>query len=438
MKILVLIGRAGIGGHVISTLTIASALLAKHKVVLAAGKGKLSDEIEKRGIKYIEIPFFIEAFNQEYAYFSFFSWITIKRVMEIVKKEEINIIHAFDAPASFVANFVTVFTGIPTVTTICGGPGPVYPLPIFQKLIVFSKEYKKVMIDKFKWDKKDVVIIKNRINFKEEVKNEVGQTCNFPFIPQHKNIMMVTRFSGEKIKAIEYVFKAVEGILNLRSDITLILIGNGQFYEKINILTKEINNKIGRKGIILTGDVINANLLLKYGDIVIGVGRSAFEGMFWGKPTIIVGENGFAGVIEEKTVEELEYYNFSGRNVDVSVDCKELEKVIWKILEDEQYALKIGRFGREYLEQEIDVVQGIEKIEKIYENILSMEKVSLKVRIKSFSFLIWNVIRILVDYIIFSMMIGKILAKIKGKIVTTQLLLFWTYLLLLFCHSELL
>lgn len=258
------------------------------------------------------------------------------------------------------------------------------------------------MIDNFKWDEKDVVVIKNRIDFNEEMKKDTEQSCSFLFDSQHKKIIMITRFSGEKIKAIEYVFKAIEDIFCSISDVDLILIGDGQFYEKISILAKEINNKIGREGIILTGAVINANSLLKYGDIVMGVGRSAFEGMFLGKPTVIVGENGFAGVIEEKTVEELEYYNFSGRNVKLSGDCKELENVIRKILEDEQYALRVGRFGREYLEQELDVVQGVKKIEKIYEEVSSKGQVDLGIQIKSFIFLIWNISRILVDGIIFS------------------------------------
>ena len=416
MKILVMIGRAGLGGHVLSTITMAKALQKKQEIVFGAGKGVLSAEIEKQGIKYVELPFFLSAFNQEYAYFSFFSWITIKKVIEVVKKEGIEIIHAFDAPASFVANFVAIFTGIPVITTICGGPGPVYSLPKFQKLIVFSKEYKEVMINKFSWDEKDVVIIKNRINFKEEIKDNVGLCCDFPFTSQHKKIIMITRISGGKIRAIEYVFKATERLLSLRSDVDLILIGDGQSYEKISRLAKEINNKMGREGIFLTGAVINANSLLRYGDIVIGVGRSAFEGMFWSKPTIIVGENGFAGVIEEETVEELEYYNFSGRNVEMSGDCKKLENVIWKILEDEQYALKVGGFGREYLEQELDVVQGVEKIEKLYEDMLYKGQIALGIRIKSFAFLIWNVSKMLIDGIIFSVPIGKILVKIKDKI----------------------
>ncbi|MEK7274416.1 MAG: glycosyltransferase, partial [Candidatus Desantisbacteria bacterium] len=206
MRILVLIGAAALGGHVISTLTITKALQSKkHDVILGCGNGILSEKIKGCGIKCINIPFFLSYFKQDYAYFSFLSWITIKNVLFIVKRERIDIIHAFDMPASIIANFVMAITGIPVVTTICGGPGPVYPLPRFQKLIAFSEEYKDVMINKFGWRKENIVVIRNRIDFKENMIEKQEEVYKLGLVKEHKKIILVSRFSGEKVKAVEYV-----------------------------------------------------------------------------------------------------------------------------------------------------------------------------------------------------------------------------------------
>lgn len=400
MRILLLIGQAALGGHVFSTLTTAKALQAKgHEVYLGAGKGELVDEIRKQGIRYVEIPFFLSYFKQDYAYFSFLSWRTIKEVLSFVKREQMDIIHAFDMPASIIANFVRAINGVSVVTTICGGPGHAYPLPRFQRLIAFSEEYKNVMIDKFGWEKEKIVVVRNRIDFKENMLEKQEDIHKFGFIKEHRKIMLVSRFSGEKVKAVEYVLEAAEDILTIMPNLDLILIGYGECYEKIMLCARQINKKIGRNGVILTGPVINANLYLRYGDIIIGVGRSAFEGMFWKKSTIIVGENGFAGVVEKNTVEELGYYNFSGRNVKEFVKPVELRRIILKILEDKEYALRTGEFGREYLEHELDILQGVEKIERVYMDTLQ-EGVDLKIRLKTFIFLIWNTSRFLFDGII--------------------------------------
>lgn len=415
MKILLLIGRTVIGGHVISTLTLAKALQAKgYEVYFGAGKGELIDEIKKQGIKYIEIPFFLSSFKKKYTYFSLLSWITIKKVIDIVKTEHIDIVHALDAPASIIADFVTVAIGVPALSTVCGGPGPVYPLPKFQKLIVFSEENKKKMVEDFKWREEDIVVIRNRIDFQGSMRIDELENSKYEWIKSsHKKIIMASRFDAEKLSGIFYCIDAIKYILQTKSDVTLILIGDGNVFDKIRVQVDEINNKIGRQGIILPGAIVNANVLLQYADIVIGIGRSALEGMFWGKPTIIVGENGFAGVVEENTVKELGYYNFSGRNIKGFVSYKKLEDIICKILENHSYALKIGMFGRQYLEQEFDIVQGVERIGKIYANILSGGKVSLQIRIKSCGFLMWNVCRILAEDALFSTCIESLWKKIK-------------------------
>ena len=415
MKILLLIGRTVIGGHVISTLTLAKALQAKgHEVYFGAGKGALVDEIKKQGIRYIEIPFFLASFKKKYTYFSLLSWITIKKVIDIVKTEHIEIIHALDAPASIIADFVTIAMGVPALTTVCGGPGPVYPLPKFQKLIVFSEENKKKMIEDFKWKEENIVVIRNRIDFQGSIKIDELEGSKYEWIKSScKKIIMASRFDAEKLSGIFYCINAIKNILQTNSNVALILIGDGSSFDKIKMYADEINNKIGRQGIILPGAIVNANVLLQYADIVLGIGRGALEGMFWGKPTIIVGENGFAGVVEEGMVEELGYYNFSGRNLKGFVGYEKLEDKISQMLDNHLYALKVGMFGRQYLEQEFDIAQGVEMVEKIYANILSEGKVSLKIRIKSFGFSMLNVCRILAEDALFSTPIEDLWRKIK-------------------------
>ena len=100
--------------------------------------------------------------------------------------------------------------------------------------------------------------------------------------------------------------------------------------------------------------------------MVLGVGRSAFEGMAYRKPTLIVGEKGFGGTVSEKTIEEISYYNFSGRNNRDMKKPEDLAREIERLLVDKNYYESVRNFGIGFLRRFIDIKAGIERIEEVY------------------------------------------------------------------------
>jgi hypothetical protein len=88
--------------------------------------------------------------------------------------------------------------------------------------------------------------------------------------------------------------------------------------------------------------------------------------MAYAKPTIIVGENGFAGLVEPEGIDSIAYYNFSGRNERRDISADVLARAIAALLDNSSRAADVGKFGREFVMQEIDVRLGVERIEKVY------------------------------------------------------------------------
>jgi len=370
MKILILIEKASLGGHQLSALTTGKELQNRgHKVSFAGGKGTLTDKI-KKWFPFYEIPFYFYHGPRE-TYFTWKSLITLRKLAKLTQEKTFDLIHAFDSRSYIVASILSIIRKIPITCTICGGIAPYYNIPHSAKLIVFSEEQKRKLINIFGWKGKNIEVIKSRLDM-EQFKNisdtEVFNLCQkYNINPSARNIMMITTFLGPKIEAIKHVLRAMQIVLPQFSDVNLVMIGGrGGFFKEAQKIGERINQSCGRKAIIFTGPVINAHRLLPASFIVIGIGRSAFEGMAYQKPTLIVGEKGFAGTVNQTNINEISFYNFSGRNNKKLVPPEILAQEIIKLLTNKQYYESVRYFGKEFLKKEIDIKAGISKIENIY------------------------------------------------------------------------
>jgi UDP-N-acetylglucosamine:LPS N-acetylglucosamine transferase len=373
MKILILVSSTVLGGHVLSAFTIARYMKdAGHTVVFAGGKGKIAEIIEKE-ISFIDvdIPMF---HGTRPTYFTWKSLRSVGAICRIIKEHKIDIIHAFDARVYITACIASIIEKKPVTCTLCGGTDPAYNLPVTNKMMVFSEEQQAKMVQKFNWNPERVDVIRTRVEIDIHAADHHEYADFFDKMQLDNNsttIMMISSFDSTKQNSILNVIDAVQQLIENGENVQMVFIGGkGSFFEEVQERAALINIKFSKKIISLTGPVVNAYKLLKNASLVIGVGRSAFEGMIFNKPTIIVGENGFAGIVSKETVNDIAYYNFSGRNEKQNVSLEKLVQAIKRLIENEEYSNIIGKFGHDFVLNEIDVRKGIPKIEQVYkENI---------------------------------------------------------------------
>lgn len=370
MKILILLEKATIGGHVLSALTAGKELKKRgHDVAIVAGYGSYAPEIRKTFELY-EIPFFYEHSKRQ-TYFTWGSLRTVRALAEVTAGRNFDLIHSFDSRSYIVATLFNLFyQPIPLACTICGGVAPYYNLPHIGKLIVFSPEQKKKMIERYGWNPGHVAVIRSRLDMDQfaVADTEVDALCRgYGIEPNGNNIMMITTFLGPKVKPVKNVLEAMEIVLKKNPDFRFIMIGaKGDFYEDAKKIGGLINERLQREAILFTGKIVGAYRLLKAARIVLGQGRSAFEGMAFSKPTLIVGDLGYAGTVCEESIDDLAYYNFSGRNNKALISAADLADAIQKLIENRDYYEQVGRFGRAYVEKNIAITAHIAEIEKAY------------------------------------------------------------------------
>ena len=224
MKILIVVCRVTLGGHVISAHTTARELQKRgHSVAFAGGNGSYIHEIKKEFPLYqVEIPIL------HYKRFTYFRWSSISaalRLCEITKENNFEMIHAFDARSYLVACICSLFNNIPITGTLCGGTDPCYNLPQNNKLIVFSEEQKQKMIGKFGWQEHNVTVIRNRINTAQFNDNNITEDVfnKYKINPQDRNIMMISTFTVAKVMGLRYVMSAIEAVLQKYHNVNMML-----------------------------------------------------------------------------------------------------------------------------------------------------------------------------------------------------------------------
>lgn len=373
MNVLYLVFRALLGGHVLSASTIAQEMRTQGvSPVFAGAEGAMTEAISRdMPFESVTIPIF---HGSRQTYFTWDSFSAVNRLRDIVRKHDIDLIHAFDARSYLHAYLAGLREQIPVLCTLCGGVDPYYNLPVAPTLIVFSEEQKQKMVKTFRWPAGSVEVVRTRLDMRLilSVEHQLGkdEALALGLNPNLPKIMMISSFDDTKIRSIEKVLDAAEMLFSKGVFFQLVLIGGkGPLHDQARDRAKAICERFGAGRVLLTGQVMRAFRLLQHADIVLGVGRSAFEGMVYGKPTLIIGEKGFAGVVSPETIASIAWYNFSGRNQIEDVSAEYLGETIAELLQAPDRCRLLGAFGRDFVFSEIDVARGVERLGGIYRRV---------------------------------------------------------------------
>jgi len=371
MKVMYVVFEAKLGGHVLSAFTVANEMKARgHEVLFVGKKGRLTPRIEtEMPFVDLEIPIF---HGSRQTYFTRRSWAAVGRLRRLIRERHVDLVHAFDAGSYMHCYLACLLEQRPVLCTICGGVDPYYNLPPCHRLIVFSDEQKNKMITQWHWPADRIEIIRNRLDLKyigdEKQRLTRDELAGFGIRPDLPLIIMITSFRGLQINGIFRLIDALE-IARGKNEFQMVFIGGES--DEVESYAKRMDVRFGKGAVLFLKPIEDAFRFLMHASIVMGVGRCAFEGMAYGKPTIVIGDKGFAGVVEPKSVEDLAYYNFSGRNQKEPAPPELLAGVIRRLLENPAMRESMGGFGRRYVMEEFDVTIGAKRIEAIYIGMLS-------------------------------------------------------------------
>lgn len=148
----------------------------------------------------------------------------------------------------------------------------------------------------------------------------------------------------------ESLIRTIDAVRHLGRDLPLrfIIVGDGDIREKLQRLASETNAALGRPAVVLTGELLDPRPAYAAADIVVGMGGSALRGMAFGKPVVVVGEQGFSAPFSPETAEQFYYKGIYGRG-DGDPDNERLIGDIRALIETSDKLQVLGKFSREFV-----------------------------------------------------------------------------------------
>lgn len=338
-----------------------------HVLTLSKALRKLNHKVLLFPIR--PLPLDVNLFNvTTFVLQSFICFFEVIKIIQIVKKVKITILHAHNARLPLVLGyFVSRITRIPLVVTIHETWSRANKLNRLYKradgIIAVSQEGKTIL-ESYGVDETKLVYIPNMVDAGSFGSTAVTKDYGY-------KVVFIGRLAPSKIGVLKILLEATPRIVQELPATKIWIVGpRGSRFVEISRMARDINDRIGKKVIFFLGYVKDVARIIEAADIVIGVGRVALEAMVHGKPTIVGssqdGSIFTGGLVNRENVRELEKCNFTGRNYAERMNVQQMATLIIRLLRNDGYRKIVGEFGRKFVKRRFESKGVVLEIISIY------------------------------------------------------------------------
>ncbi len=321
------------GAEVYASQLIDTQVAAGHKVYQVSNGFYYPTKAEKIELK-VETKSFFETYN------------SVKKLREIIKKHNIQVIHAHSRAASKLADRAACGTPVGYVSTIHG-----------RQHLSFSKRWKNIygthqiavceniksqLADEFNYNPERIKVIRNGIStdlfFPKRVNSAKSKT-------ETLKIAIIGRATGPKKARTENTIKYFSEIFtkqNITCEIHL-----------IGANDKDIDQALHSKNLHFhPSQNLHQGIYAQF-DLIVGAGRVCMESLMSGVPTIAFGEAKYLGLVKKENITEFMQSNFG-----------DIEKASWGTPEVNVEQLKIDI--ENYYKLNIQEILDLAKVTKLH------------------------------------------------------------------------
>lgn len=342
-------------------------------VVVASHGGKLTKVLEEGGIPHYTLP--LDRKSPMHLVNS------VRGLTDIVKKHQVNIIHAHARIPAWISQWVSFATGCPYITTAHGIYSADWGMRLIttwgRRVIAVSEDVKKHLINGFKVSPDKIIVIPNGIDLEQfnpknvdsfPVERELGLKG------EDLKIIYISRLMGARGEIALRLIEAMPEIARVFPAVNLVIVGEGDKYEIIKQQAAEYNLKSQQNKVIVTGARLDTPVFMNMADVAVGVGRVALEAMAMEKPVIIAGEAGFMGILGPENFKMAMKHNFSGRGANKKTDAQNIAEAIKTLLMDAELRKKLGAFGRQEVARYFSIETMTDEVLKVYHQVIEEDK----------------------------------------------------------------
>jgi glycosyltransferase involved in cell wall biosynthesis len=303
-----------IGGSQINAIQIAGAIRDRgHEVIILSEPGPMVERVRELGLEHLEIPIRRDAFAHARSSAQWdrsgpvktraepSAWVCAE-LCRVVRERRIDIVHGYEWAPVVEAYFGPKLRyGAPVMGTIMSMSVEWF-FPRTIPLIVGTEEIRDKAIAA---GHRRVTLLEPPVDTNSDDPTRVDGK---QFRAEHRIgndevlAVVVSRLvSSLKFEGLKMACEAV-GQLAGAHRIRLVIVGDGPMYDEVAAHATRANFAVGRSIVSVVGEMVDPRPAYAAADVVIGMGGSALRGLAFGKPLIVVGEEGFSELLCESSV----------------------------------------------------------------------------------------------------------------------------------------
>jgi glycosyltransferase involved in cell wall biosynthesis len=311
MKILMLADALDVGGAETHVEALCYELKGReNSVAVVSCGGRIAQKMQKNGISHAYLP---QKIGEKFCLFDAF--LKFAKISRIIGKNRPDIVHAHTRKCAFLARPVCKELKIPLVVTAHAKFSMDFPKNLLSewgdRTICVSEDVAKHLLKYSAFKKMRISVIKNGIL----LKNKNGSLAEglAEMQNERKRVIFASRLDHDCSLGAEILCEIAPKLYKKHPEIQILIIGGGSEFSKIKRKAEKINQKINRELIKTVGYVENPSEFYKCGDLFVGVSRAALEAMARGCAVILLGNEGYLGLLDKSTLPRAKRTNFTCR-----------------------------------------------------------------------------------------------------------------------------
>jgi L-malate glycosyltransferase len=292
----------------------------------------------------------------------------IAQLAAIVRRERIDVIHAYEWPPCLDALYgASLVGGVPIVCSILSMAfAPLIPstVPLLMGTHDLADGVRRV------W-KGEVGVMEPPIDTRRDNPTVDGKCFRSlqGVAADERLVVSVSRLAIDlKLDALVDAIDAVSSLAD-RFRVRLVLVGDGPAAGHLRERAAAVNRSAGRTVVSMPGALLDPRPAYAAADVVLGMGGSALRGMAFGKPVIVQGEQGFARRFDETTAAGFLWSGFYGIGPGGS-GAPVLAAELGRLLPDPALRSTLGCLGLKTVRERFKLGSAAERLEELYARVV--------------------------------------------------------------------
>lgn len=338
MKILISLREMVMGGVQVNAIDLAEALRDQHgcEVVILGIPGPMVAYAERKGLRCLPAPSVPRIVSMS----------GMRALRDAVRRERPDVVQVWDVSKCIEAYYAVYLPwGVPLVVTdVLNNVTRILP-----KRVPTTYSVPMVMDEARETGRSPIAFIPPPVDCVADAPDSVDGSAfrrRMGIADGEIAVVTVSRLDPDlKTESLQRTLE-VAGQLGQRFPLRVIITGDGESRDMLEARAAEINAAVGRPMIVFSGAMLDPRPAYAAADIVVGMGGSAMRSMAFGKPTVIVGKDGFALLLSPESADSIYHHGNYGWGEGSNAP---LEQALERLLSDAEQRRVLGLFARDFV-----------------------------------------------------------------------------------------